>query len=99
MKYKAGDKVTIVLDEEDRLVFEMFAASKHRDFLMLDIRPDQIIAHEPAPEPLTGYINVFHDTLGWTYLRPSDGSWTNGKPSLKLTYNPATKQASVEVVE
>ncbi len=45
MKYRKGDKVTIVLDNVDMQMLN----SGNIDVLLL-IHPDQIIAHEPTKE-------------------------------------------------
>jgi hypothetical protein len=90
-RFKAGDKVRAELILNEATAAQLNTGDR------LDVSGYEIVYHEPNPEPLTAHINVCMDTMGWTYPR-SQGSWSNGLPTLKLTYNPATKQASVEVV-
>lgn len=93
MKYKAGDKVTIVLSEKAAHCANIGYEVSHT--------VGEIITHEPAPEPVVGYVTVRTDALsifGEVTSCLTAGQKISGLPVLKLTYNPATKQASVEVV-
>lgn len=55
-----------------------------------------IVDIEDAPEPITGWVNVFYDGFGTIY----DEEIRNvGLALLKLTFDLTTRQATVEVVE
>lgn len=82
-KFKAGDKVTFIIDEEDAFQCNQKTHPIYK----------QIIKHEPAPEPIVGYV----------YLSTADkqfycGHGSKTQTTLRLTYCPATGKASAEVV-
>lgn len=95
-KYKAGDKVTIVLDQYDADIFNDDAASDSK------VREYNIIKHEPAPEPIVGWMNVYPSGFGQAYAERCTADVCAGEKRLallRIEYNPATKQAKAEVVE
>jgi hypothetical protein len=59
-KYKAGDKVTIVLGEVD-------SEKMNKGAIFSGILNGQIIAHEPAPEPVVMCVNVYHNDIGLSH--------------------------------
>ena len=83
INYKAGDKITIQLSDAYAAVLNATQS--------INIYKDQIIAHEPAPEPIVEYFKLNGRSFVALGCYPEPGC-------IKLTVNPATKQASVEVV-
>ena len=93
-KYKAGDVVTVKLDEFDARRLNCGGPA--------GVTSKQIISHTPAPEPIVGYVVV--DRAGFCGVFPSmkrTEQFHNGDylVSIKLTYDPATGEASAEVVK
>jgi len=94
-KYKAGDEVTIRLDDDDaKCLNSQIIQQCH-------ITPKQIISHKKAPEPIVAYLNVFQNFSSNVYYKKelADYYGLGRTDCVKLTYNPSTKTATAEVVE
>ena len=96
MKYKAGDRVTLQIDVATANQLN----SGHG--LVSTFYGNDVIAHEPAPEPVVGYVFLTEDkTMPFSALHPSHVSNGNKYPrtAIRLTVFPATKEVKAEVVE
>lgn len=91
-KYKAGDKVTIVLNESNAndLTCGYNAA----------VISEQIISHEPAPEPVVGFVNVYQKGISGHDTQELANKWygEDRLSCLKITYDPVSNTATAEVV-
>lgn len=79
-KYKAGDKVTVLLDDYDA----GYLNTAHR----ISFNKEKIIAHEPAPEPILRYLNVYPDRVcyGYNFLdNCRDCAYDDGLGQIKVT--------------
>lgn len=107
MKYKAGDSLHIKLNEytaermnESYLEENGHNWKKHGTIKTLWGCP--IISHEPAPEPVVGYFNVYPDGAIIQH-KDAEGAKRNCMDGLiahvRLTVFPATKEVKAEIVE
>ena len=93
MKYRAGDKITIVLTEK--------GAENLNDGCGVVLGQSAIVANEPAPKPIVVFVNVYENDMGTGNTSKSSAdrySASNRLACLKITYDPATKEAKAEVV-
>ncbi len=93
-KYKEGDLVTIRLGKEDLTRLEKHGFSQ--------INHLHIVRHERAPETIVGYVNVYKGSA--LMLHPTEvecdfNAADDRIACLKITYNPATNEASAEVCD
>ena len=94
-KYKVGDLVTFMLKDQNAINLSQGMAT--------GVCCSQITNHEPTPDPIVEYINAHIGSFGFICGSKEDAdSVSRGVDRLaciKLTYDPATKKASVEVCD
>lgn len=95
MKYKAGDRVTIVIPDEShsRCINENQLVAIHQDM---------IVHHEPAPEPVVRYFALFNDDMIGEYHdleKVKSYHYKGCIGYMRVTYNHATKEVKAEIVE
>lgn len=87
MKYKAGT-ITLNISQSDADIL-----NRGNSIIACG---SQIIAHEPAPEPIVGYVYYADGHLVPFVDVLKCGSQT---PKIRIIFNPATKEVKAEVVE
>lgn len=97
-KYSAGDEVTIKLDAS-------FAEILNSDYSII-VSASRISSHKPAPKPIVWFQNVYGDGIDCMYPHPTKESADEADRNyegcivrsacLKVTYSPATGEATVE---
>lgn len=94
-KYKEGDLVTIRIDDED-------ADELNANSLVASYQTSQIIKHEPAPEPIVGYLEFIKSTPDVPFYgrhrNHTNLKEREGKTIIKLTYCTVTGVLQAEVV-
>ena len=92
---KAGDKVLMWVELHDDIQHDSIFSIYGNIIL-------EIVEHEPKPEPVVGYVNVYKNTLGYYVCESKESleehATKNRLARLKITYDPATGQATAEVV-
>lgn len=92
MKYKAGDEVTVKFTIDPRWAKRL----SEGDYVDTCFDETNIIAHQPAPEPVVGYVVV--SNKGRVFC-DENRPLSNGEIKFRYEVNPATKEVKAEVVE
>jgi hypothetical protein len=97
-KYKAGDTVTIKLDESNACRLNKIEANARMHFAASFSEKD-VVSHQSAPEPIIAYVTINEHGFGWLSDRVDIYKrLAPGEQKFKLTYCPTTKKVTAEVV-